>query len=206
MTAEPRKCRAVVAQTGKPCTRKALEGQLVCGLHMGITPAQKAGLEKGVTGRQERLKKGKKETQGERWAKLLDGTLTVRDLDDDEIEKMRVRGKGGEFSGRPNRMPSHLAREFRNEAIRRAGELFTHAAPRAVKRLLEIADDPDTKDADAIRALDIVLNRGLGKTPEVVRVEAANGFDRVAEAIIVDRGLADSAESFLAEQATQRDV
>lgn len=205
MAQERRTCAAVVAQTGKPCTMKAAEGAIVCKRHLGPTKAmvasQKKNLASGQKKRKERLATGKQEKASERWAKLLDGTLSVRDLDEDEIEKMRVRGKGGEFSGRAPAIPSHLAREFRNEGIRRATEMFHTAAPKAVKRLLDIADDPDTKDADAIRALDIVLNRGLGKTPEVIRVEASNEFERVAEAIIIDRGLASDAEAFLASKA-----
>lgn len=201
---ERRACAAVSAQTGLPCKRKAAEGALVCKTHMGITAAQKEAMDKGRKKRHDNLKKGGP-TQKERWGMLLSGTLTVKDLDDDEIERMRVRGKGGEFSGRAPAVPSHLARAFRAEGIRRAEAQFNTYAPKAVKRLLEIADDPDTKDADAIRALDIILNRGLGRTPEVIHVQTS-GFDDVSSKVVdIDRSMVAEAEAILAERTHDKD-
>lgn len=120
-------------------------------------------------------------TAGERWAKLLDGTMSVQELDEEELSRMQVRSKDGSFAGRPRAVPSHLAQAMQKEAIKRATEMFRQAAPKAVKRLLEIADDPDTKESDAIRALDIVLNRGLGKMPETVLVEEKSKWDEAQE-------------------------
>jgi hypothetical protein len=133
---------------------------------------------------------------GERWAKLLDGTLDVKDLDDEELARMQVRGRDGGFAGRKRSVPSHLAQKMKDEAIRRAQEQFRLFAPKAVKRLLEIADDPDTKPADAIRALDIALNRGLGKTPETVKIIQDRWGDMLDDvsAMDVDRDMADATQ------------
>ena len=133
-----------------------------------------------------------REPASSRWAKLLSGTLTVKDLDDEELAKMRVRGKDGGFSGSRKPIPSHLAQQMQQEAIKRANDQFRLAAPKAVKRLLEIAEDSETKDADAIRALQIILERSLGKTPEVIRIDGASPFDAVTmEALGLDRDVAD---------------
>lgn len=132
------------------------------------------------------------ESASERWKKLLSGTLTVQDLDDEELAKMRVRGRDGGFSGSRKAIPSHLAQQMQQEAIKRANDQFRLAAPAAVKRLLEIASDEDTKDTDAIRALQIVLERALGKTPEVIRVEGQTVIDGITmEALGLDRQMAD---------------
>lgn len=167
------------------------------------TPAQKAAaaanLAKGRASKEEARRKAKEQpentmTAGERWAMLLDGTLTVRDLDDEEIRKMRVRSVDGTFNGAGRRLPSHLAVQFQQEAIRRATEMFRTAAPRAVERLLEIADDPDAKHSDVIKALSLIMDRGLGKVPETLRVEGASAWDVLgAEAAGLDRDLADLA-------------
>lgn len=128
----------------------------------------------------------------DRWAMLLDGRLTVQDLDDDEIDKMRVRGADGGFSGRRHAIPSHLAQQWKQEAIRRATEQFHNATPKAVKRLIEIANDEDTKTGDAIRALQLVLERGLGKVPDTVRIEGQTPWDAaLRDALPVDRNLVD---------------
>src|SRR6478736_6392746 len=39
-----------------------------------------------------------RDTTAVRWAKLLDDTLTVQDLDEEELARMQVRGKDGEFN------------------------------------------------------------------------------------------------------------
>jgi hypothetical protein len=164
------------------------------------TPGEVAALKRGQAKRQQRLKEGRErgdESQSARWARLLDGQLTVAELDDSEIELMRVYGHGKQFSGRAPRLPSHLARQFQQESLRRANDMFRKAAPAAVKRLLEIASDPDTKDNDAVRALQLVLERSLGKVPDKVLVE---GMGKWAEAVAfvsdvdVDREMADMAD------------
>lgn len=158
------------------------------------TPAQKrAAKENLAKGREARDRKRReaqeaalrgeaRDTTAVRWSKLLDGTLAVTDLDDEELARMQVRGKDGQFNGFGRTIPSGIAQSMQREAIKRATELFRLAAPKAVKRLLEIADDIDTKDSDAIAALRILLDRGLGKMPETVLVEEKNKWDEAQEA------------------------
>lgn len=137
------------------------------------TSAQRAALESGRAKRDEQRKMPKEDglPAKERWAMLLSGSLTVKDLDDDELAKMRVRSRDGTFSGRPRAVPSHLAQQMQQEGIRRATELFRIAAPKAVRGLLEIAEDPDAKDSDRLKAYSLIMDRGLGRVPETVRIE-----------------------------------
>jgi plasmid stability protein len=158
--------------------------------------AGKANLARGRQTKQTMAEKAKaagRETRADRWARLLDGSLTVRDLDDEEIANMQVRAADGTFGGkRRNSIPSHLAQQMRAESVRRANDMLRTAGPKAVKRLLEIAEDPDTKDTDAIRALALVMERALGKVPDKVIVE---GVDRWGQTlndvtdVAVDRDL-----------------
>lgn len=142
------------------------------------------------------------ETAGERWARLLSGTITVKDLDDDEIKKMRVRGKGGEFNGRAPSIPSHLARSFAEEQQVRWKRDLMEAVPTALDALVDILSNSENPQQAAM--VRWTVERAMGKTPDVVRFEGGNEFDRVAESILVDRGLVDDAESFLAEQAARQ--
>jgi hypothetical protein len=198
-----RTCAATVAQSGKPCTRKAVEGSLVCKVHSGMSNAQKAA-------QKANLKRGKElkalqraanadhPTANERWALLLSGQITVRDLDDAEVKKMRVRGKGGGFDGRPRALPSHIAQAFAAEQQRRLKDKVRKAVPEALEALVDIMRDPEHKDRKAVAQW--FLERELGKTPDVIRVEESNTFERLSEEVLVDRGLADEASAFLARE------
>lgn len=133
----------------------------------------------------------------ERWASLVDGSLSVSDLDDEEIKRMAVRGADGGFAGKRRAVPSHLAQQFRNEAIKRAVDRFRMAAPDAVRGLLDIAADPEAKHSDRIKAYSIILDRSLGRTPETIRVVGESEWDALGRDLAgldVDRDLVDLAD------------
>lgn len=161
--------------------------------------AGRANLAKGRE-RREQLKAEAEESgavpAGERWAMLLDGRLTVQDLDDEEVSRMQVRAKDGSFSGaRPKKMPSHLAMQFHREVINRAESKFRTALGDAVKVLAEIATDPDASDAVRVSAADKIINRVMGKPVETVRIEGEPKWDSLLDgALDVDRELADLTE------------
>lgn len=155
------------------------------------TPAQRAALERGQAARKKKLSVPKKdgETQRERWSRLLDGTLTVRELTDEEIKRCRVHGRGGAFSGPAPRLPSHLAQAFTQEAIRRAKGKIVQSMPEVTKTLLEIAHDPEVKVSDRVKVLMYLADRGLGKAPETIRVEADSDFDRLLREVDLARDM-----------------
>lgn len=153
------------------------------------TEAQRAALMRGQQRRREVLAKGG-ESARDRWAKLLDGTLTVADLDDDEIKRMQVKGKGGSFAGRRPAIPSHLAKQFRDENVKRALALFRGSLVEAVEGMLEIARTAE-KDETRLKAYDTVINRVLGKTPETVRVINESQFEDMMSDAVLDRDMSD---------------
>ena len=124
---------------------------------------------------------------------LLDGSLTVRDLDDEEITRMALRGADGAVgSGKRRAIPSHLAQQFHQEAIRRSNDKLRSAAPEAVQALIDIGKNPAVKESDRVRALMYVVDRALGKTPETVNVKTVDKFgDLLDEAgsLVEDRDL-----------------
>ena len=163
------------------------------------TPAQKAAAERNLARGKERKREMAKqaqaegrETSTERWAKLLDGRLTVADLDDEEVAKMSVRAKDGTFSGSNRKLPSHLAQQFHQEAIKRANAQFRKSLNDAVKVLADIASDPDARDGDRIKAANLIIDRVLGKAVETVRIEDSRWDTVLAEAVGLDRDLDDA--------------
>lgn len=158
------------------------------------TPKQREALKRGQEKKRamaEQAAKEDRDTAGERWAKLLDGTLTVQDLDDEEISKMKVRAKDGTLPGRGRKIPSHLAQQFHQEAIKRANAKFREALSAAVQTLADIATDPDVKEADRIKAANIIVDRVLGKAVETVRVEDTRWDGLLADAVGLDRDMVD---------------
>lgn len=157
--------------------------------------AGSANLARGRKSTEERRKKAKEmglETGPQRWARLLDGSLTVRDLDDDEIKNMYVRNADGGFAGKRRTIPSHIAQQFHSEAIRRSNDRLRSAAPEAVQALIDIGKNPAVKESDRVRALMYVVDRALGKTPETMVVKAEDRFaDLLGDAIVEDRDLGD---------------
>lgn len=134
--------------------------------------------------------KGKPKDES-RWKALLSGTITVKDLDDEEIKRQRVR-INGRFDGRPRALPSHLRQQMIQEAIRRAKDTITASTNEVTKELLEIARDEDVPVAQRIKVLMYLQDRQLGKAPETVRIEGASAFDEVTmEALGLDRDVAD---------------
>lgn len=163
-----------------------------------------ANFEKGRQARKEALAQPGPTTK-ERWAMLLSGQLSVKDLDDEEIQKMALKGKGGKFQGGRRAVPSHLIAAFEAERRVRWKRDILDAVPDAIEALLDIIQDPEHKDRG--KHAQWFVEHALGKNPDVLQVQAGSEFDRVAGAAIdIDRGLADDAESFLSEQADVTDV
>lgn len=118
----------------------------------------------------------------ERWAMLLDGRLKVSDLDDKEVAKMRVRSADGSFAGKGRAIPSHLAQQFRAEQVKRAEATIRKGLTTAVEEMQRILKDPEAKDADKIKVIQLYLDRSLGKTPETIRVQADDKFSDLLNA------------------------
>lgn len=158
-------------QRGKPATRKQRE----------------AGAKNLAKGRERKAaQKAAAEAAGmprasERWAMLLDGRLTVSQLDDKEVEKMRVRGADGAFTGKGRAIPSHIAQAFRAEQVKRAEANIRKGLGIAVKEMQRIMLDPEAKDADKIKLIQMYLDRSLGKTPETIRIKADDKFGDLLE-------------------------
>ena len=133
---------------------------------------------------------------------MLDGTLKVEDLSDQEIRRNRVAADNGVFSGSAPRLPSHLVAKFQNEALKRAQSRFLTAAPEAVQALINMGTDPDVSEAVRVRALQLVLERALGKTPDTVHVTTHDKWGALlGDGLLDDRALADLAGDGSAEDS-----
>lgn len=142
--------------------------------------AGRANLQRGREKREEKKRAHQEaggETRKQRWARLLDGSLTVRELDDVEIEAMTVYDAAGSVGGKRPLMPSHIAQQFRQEMIRRANDTLLTSLNRAAEALAEIVGDEDASGSDRIRAATVLFDRVMGKAPETVTVKSETGWE-----------------------------
>ena len=96
-----------------------------------------------------------------------DKKMTVESLEVNTSDNI-TRDTGGRFtpgvSGNPSGRPK-IPEEFRELAQ-------THSID-ALKTVVEILQNPNTKDADRLRAADMILDRALGKPPQYSDIEVA---------------------------------
>lgn len=104
-------------------------------------------------------------------ADLIDNPAQVLEWDDDELSRGRRKGKDGKFTGRdPNIIPAEAYRELVRRQIARAQKLMATNLVQAVEALTMIASSGDAANGDRIRAANIIIERLMGKNPEVVEV------------------------------------
>lgn len=161
--------------------------------------AMEAGRAKRDAQRDARAKDAKYQalpTAGDKWAMLLSGTLTVKDMDDEELKRCKFRSKDGSFVGAPRMIPSHIAAAITNERIRRVRNMFEEALPAAVQSLVDIASDTDIKESDRIKAAQIIVERVMGKAEQSLNLKAEDSFGALLSAALdVDRDIEGSIDS-----------
>lgn len=122
---------------------------------------------------------------------LLDGDLSVEDLDDEEIQRMQLRNKNGDFRGRPPVwIPRELAAAVQIEFRRRFQSEMQRLMPLALKGHEELLRSRHLAPGDAARmsAIKEVYERTMGKVTQTVDqhvvVENRSFEDFVGDAII----------------------
>lgn len=150
-------------------------------------------LETGAAGRAKRNAMAKESARrraaGEktRHQKLLDGELTVRDLDDDELSKGRCRDLGGGFAGRAPHMPAHLQQQMNRELLKRGNDRFSQSFLKLIDVLVTIAQDPEEKAADRIKAATQGIERIAGKVPDKVQINSDGTWEATFEGIVYSK-------------------
>lgn len=155
----------------------------------GVTPARKAALNAGREKRNEALANRKKDpNKKSRHQMLLDGELTVAELDEDELRKFRGRDIDDEFKGRTAPLPARIHNQIRQRLLKIMQDGFESFLPRAQAILEDIAEAGESESA-RVKAIDILLQRGAGKVPDIVRVGAEDPWDAILSDVLTSDGL-----------------
>ncbi len=123
---------------------------------------------------------------------LVSGELSIEDLDDEEILRMQLKNKNGDFRGKPPIwIPRSMAVELRNEFIRRFQGELNNMLPKAIKAHKEILDSRHLAPGDAARmtAVKEVYDRTFGKVVQQTEVHATvekKDFSDVVADVVMD--------------------
>lgn len=123
---------------------------------------------------------------------LISGKLTIEELDDDEIRRMQLRDKNGDFKGRPPKwIPREFALALRSEHARRFSREMSEMVPDALNAIRELVNSKHLAPGDATRlkAAEAILERNFGKIiaqQEInLTVEKGKSFDEFADEVLV---------------------
>lgn len=123
-----------------------------------------------------------------RYAQLLNGTLSVEDLDDDELAQGRLKASDGTFRGRPPRVvPADLVQAMRREWLSRAEARLRDALmEKGIGTLVSLAENEDIDPAVRLRAADKIIERTMGKVPDRVHIAAEDPVETLFRNILAD--------------------
>lgn len=108
-------------------------------------------------------------------AMLARGEISVADMDNEELARLQFKAADGTFRGRPpSNVPAQLLNLMRRELLDRLAEKRREVLEEMQDIAISIARHGD-KDGDRLKALQYIVDRELGKTPE--KVEIANAGD-----------------------------
>jgi hypothetical protein len=113
----------------------------------------------------------KNEVEKSRWRQLVDGDITVDDLDDEELMKGKVRSRNGTFQGTdPVMIPKKMHDALVRRILSRGAEKIRADFFDAIDVIGSIARDESVDPAIRLKAATTVLERVAGRTPEKVEL------------------------------------
>lgn len=128
-----------------------------------------------------------------RYALLLNGILTIEDLDDEEVARGQLKASDGTFRGRPPKtVPMELVQAMRREWLSRAeAKLRDALMDKGLGVLVELAGNELVDPGVRLRAATTIIERTMGKVPERIQLAAEDPVETLFRSILADpRGLA----------------
>lgn len=103
----------------------------------------------------------------ERYQQLIDGVITVDDLDDDEIARGQLRDTNGNFTGSaPKAIPWVMHDALRASMERRIQRQLMSKMTEVTDALLQIATYEGYGTEARVKAMALIFDRALGKVPD----------------------------------------
>ena len=120
---------------------------------------------------------------------VLAGELDLSEWTMEELERGQRKGANGRWSGaRPKVIPTVIYDEFIRRKMSAASELLRENTYDAIAELVKIAKDPSAENRDKLKAIEMILNRTMGKEPVNVKVDmhVMAPWERAMEGLVLD--------------------
>ncbi len=118
-----------------------------------------------------------------RVAALLDGSLDVADLDEEELAHGYPRAADGSFRAPPTVIPKSLHDRMVRELFSRADQELKQNLLKVTQQMTKIATDPDVDAATRLKASQYVYERLRGKVADVVVTGDVKEWEEVLEGV-----------------------
>jgi len=117
---------------------------------------------------------------------ILHGEDDLSTWTEEELERGQRRDRNGRWSGK---RPTVVARALYDELIRRklsaASDHLRENTYEAVQALTDIAKDTNAENRDRLKAIEMILNRTMGKEPIRLDVNVKAKWEEALESAIV---------------------
>lgn len=158
---------------GERCSKRAVNRSPDCIVHGGrLHPLDKL---------QKHLEEPANDGEGQalsRYQQYLAGQIGVDDLDDEELACGGFKDKRGHIY-KPKTLPRELISAFNKAIFERAQQELRANTVHAATTVAEIMRNPKIEPDIRLKAASLLLDRNLGKAPQIVALTSDRGFDEV---------------------------
>lgn len=157
-------------KAGEVCLRRAVNRSPRCNLHGGrLHPLDKIEKE---------LPEETEPQELSRYQQFLAGQITVDDLDDEELAIGGFRNKSGGIT-KPRKLPREITEAFNRAIFDRAHRELKANTVNAARTVAEIMRNKTIEPDIRLKAATIMLDRNLGKAPQVVALTGDKAFEEI---------------------------
>lgn len=114
---------------------------------------------------------------------LLDGEISVEELDDEELARGYPRAVDGTFRGAPSVVPRSIHDRMVRELFTRASRHLKENLTDAVKNMTEIANNKDLDPKVRLQASQWIVERIMGKSPDVQITVEEKRYEKLLDRI-----------------------
>lgn len=118
-----------------------------------------------------------------RYRQFLAGQITIDDLDDEELACCGFRTARGSIF-KPRNVPRELAQAFQRAIYDRAQQELRSLTVEAAQTMGEIMKNKNVEPDIRLKAALSIIERNLGKTPQVIAVAEAKAYEEVFDGIL----------------------
>lgn len=158
---------------GEKCGKRAVNRSPDCNVHGGrLHPLDKL---------QKEMEDPTNDGEGQalsRYQQYLAGQIGVDDLDDEELACGGFKDSRGHIY-KPKTLPRELITAFNKAIFERAQQELRANTVHAATTVAEIMRNPKIEPDIRLKAASLLLDRNLGKAPQVVALTSDRGFDEV---------------------------